>query len=207
MELPCFNRVDDPRKPLTRWAPVQHSHSKLLEAMVHRHRTNNAWPNKVDQHFTKLKLRTNIRESLWKALIRFIEDPRYVHRKYMTLYEDKDLVNSELHTFLQEHGAHYFQPNTLRSLSRVYKDSIPITEYLPPSIITIVVSQLIVHRLATHKYYLNLRACILYLSQAHRRVRCNPDIPGPQHYQLTVHSDNRLIPLMKVKIQNTEHCH
>ena len=85
------------------------------------------YPEKVDKYFTQLHLVSDIRlrSALWADLIQFIDDPLYPHRKYMSTREDKDLVNSELHVFLKQHGTHYFQRKNLRPRGRVYKDETP----------------------------------------------------------------------------------
>ncbi|MCJ1247904.1 hypothetical protein MMC30_005119 [Trapelia coarctata] len=123
--------------------------------MDHQPSMYGAYPEEVDKHFTNLKLVPDIflRSALWQDLIQFIEDPSHTHRRYMSVRENKDQVNSELHAFLVQHGAHYFQPRNLRPRGRVYRNNIPIKD------------------LASRKYFAKLRSCLLYLCQGYRRRR------------------------------------
>ena len=89
------------------------------------------YPEQVEQYFKKLGLlpdgpNVSIRASLWQDLIQFIEDPHYPDRRYISLRQNRERVNAELHAFLRQHGTHYFQEMNLlpRNKTHVYRDNI-----------------------------------------------------------------------------------
>lgn len=92
-------------------------------------------PRDVEDRFSELGLRSHCEErvQLFNDLVRFHEDPKYPHRRVMTLRPNDHLLNDELHVFLREHGKRYFghERQHLKKDSPFFNDQMSTGESVP----------------------------------------------------------------------------